>query len=364
MKKISSINEIIYLFNIRKEIKTYRNIELKNIELKNFSEINHPIISVIITLYNQEIYIPKIYSCIINQSITKIEIIFIDDNSKDNSYKIIQKLMKKDKRIIYIKNKFNKGQFYSRNKAVLSSRGKYIQIVDPDDFILNNILFKSYKIVKKYKPDIIQFYHIMGNFSENHLYILNNFSRIIYQPKTNLVFFNNPTRYLWDKLIKKQIFVKSIYFMDEKYRKERFIIHNDEIACFGIFKSADTYCQLEDVGYFYNRNSLNSTTKQNFLPENINGRFQSIFTIMKYYYEKSENNTYEKFFGGYKFFTYRIVRKYTDKIKYLTKGFDFICFVIDIYLKSPFFDPTQKQLLNQIKSKIKTQKLLIYQKNK
>ena len=204
----------------------------------------------------------------------------------------------------------------------------------------------------------------MGNFSENHLYILNNFSRIIYQPKTNLVFFNNPTRYLWDKLIKKQIFVKSIYFMDEKYRKERFIIHNDEIACFGIFKSADTYCQLEDVGYFYNRNSLNSTTKQNFLPENINGRFQSIFTIMKYYYEKSENNTYEKFFGGYKFFTYRIVRKYADKIKYLTKGFDFIFFVIDIYLKSPFFDPTQKQLLNQIKSEIKTQKLLIYQKNK
>ena len=364
MKKISSINEIIYLFNIRKEIKTYRNIELKNIELKNFSEINHPIISVIITLYNQEIYIPKIYSCIINQSITKIEIIFIDDNSKDNSYKIIQKLMKKDKRIIYIKNKFNKGQFYSRNKAVLSSRGKYIQIVDPDDFILNNILFKSYKIVKKYKPDIIQFYHIMGNFSENHLYILNNFSRIIYQPKTNLVFFNNPTRYLWDKLIKKQIFVKSIYFMDEKYRKERFIIHNDEIACFGIFKSADTYCQLEDVGYFYNRNSFNSTTKQNFLPENINGRFHSIFTIMKYYYEKSENNTYEKFFGGYKFFTFRIVRKYADKIKFLTKGFDFIFFVIDIYLKSPFFNQTQKELLNQIKSKIKTQKLLIYKKNK
>ena len=63
------------------------------------------------------------------------------------------------------------------------------------------------------------------------------------------------------------------------------------------------------------------------------------------YYEKSENNTYEKYFGGYKFFTYRIVRKYADKIKYLTKGFDFIFFVIDIYLKSPFFNSTQKKLL-------------------
>ena len=153
-------------------MKTYRNIELKNIELKNFSEINHPIISVIITLYNQEIYIPKIYSCIINQSITKIEIIFIDDNSKDNSYEIIQKLMKKDKRIIYIKNKFNKGQFYSRNKAVLSSKGKYIQIVDPDDFILNNILFKSYKIVKKYKPDIKIFFKILSKILRRSIYFI------------------------------------------------------------------------------------------------------------------------------------------------------------------------------------------------
>ena len=48
--------------------------------------------------------------------------------------------MEKDKRIIYIKNKSNKGQFYSRNKAVLLSHGEYIQIVDPDDFILNDIL--------------------------------------------------------------------------------------------------------------------------------------------------------------------------------------------------------------------------------
>ena len=264
-----------------------------------------------------------------------------------------------DKRIIYIRNKSNKGQFYSRNKAALLSRGKYILILDPDDFLLNNILIKSYKIANKLKLDILQFYHIMGNYSQNHLYILNKNSRPIQQPKTNIIFYNNPTRYLWDKLIKKDIFVKSIYFMPEKYRKERFLIHNDEIACFGVFKMANSYGQIDEVGYFYNRNIPNSTTSKNFLPENLNGRFHCIFSEMKYYYEQSADCPYEKNYGGYKFFTFRIVRKYEDKIPFLTEGFDYIEDVINIYLESPFFDSKQKLLLREFMSKIKKQKLKI-----
>jgi glycosyltransferase involved in cell wall biosynthesis len=43
--------------------------------------------------------------------------------------------MNKDKRIKLLKNKVNRGQFYSRNKAVLSSKGEYVIIVDPDDLL-------------------------------------------------------------------------------------------------------------------------------------------------------------------------------------------------------------------------------------
>ena len=72
--------------------------------------------------------------------------------------------------------------------------------------------------------------------------------------------------------------------MKDSFRKERFIIHNDETACFGIFKTAYSYGHLDEIGYFYNREPANSTTKKNFLPENINGRFHSLFAIMNYYY--------------------------------------------------------------------------------
>jgi glycosyltransferase involved in cell wall biosynthesis len=248
-----------------------------------------PKISLIITVYNQGNYILRMYLCILNQSFTDIEIIFFDDNSNDTSSKIIENLMKNDKRIVYLKNKYNKGQFYSRNKATLFTRSKYILIIDPDDFLLNNILIKSYKIAKKYDLDITQFYHVMGNYSQNHLVVVNQHSKIIYQQEAKNVFFNNPTRYLWDKLIKKSIFIKSIYFMHENYRRERFLIHNDDTACFGLFKMANSYGQIEDVGYFYNTNISNSTTKKNYLPESINGRFnyKLIFLLVSSFVEIS-----------------------------------------------------------------------------
>ncbi len=150
--------------------------------------------------------------------------------------------------------------------------------------------------------------------------------------------------------------------MKEKFRNERFIIHNDETACFGIFKTAYSYGQIKEVGYFYNRDILNSTTKNNFLPENINGRFHSVFAIMDYYYEQSEDNIYEKNKGGYHFFEYRIVRRYENKIELLTKGFKYINSVINKYLNSPFYNYTQKFTLQEFKNRVNLQKSLYIQK--
>ena len=104
-----------------------------------------------------------------------IEIIFVDDASTDNSSQIIHSFIKKDKRIIYIKNKINKGAFYSRNQGILLSKGKYILIHDPDDLLLNNILMKSYEISEYYNLDIIQFYVIRGSYINNKIWKKNKY---------------------------------------------------------------------------------------------------------------------------------------------------------------------------------------------
>ena len=120
-----------------------------------------------ITLYNQKNYIKNVYSSIQKQELKDIEIIFVDDASIDNSSMIIDELMERDKRIIYLKNDINRLAFYSRNKGVLESKGEYILVIDPDDLLVNNILLKAYETAKEFNLDIVQFYMMIGTFNDS-----------------------------------------------------------------------------------------------------------------------------------------------------------------------------------------------------
>ena len=346
-------NEEMDIKSIQNEILYYSKINNISFDAKeeDFYERKNPKISLVITLYNQINYIHKIYFSIQNQSLKDIEIIFVDDDSRDNSSIIIKELMEKDKRIVYIKNPTNKGQFYSRNKGVLFSKGEYIVIIDPDDLLLNDILYKAYETAKSYNLEVVQYYHMIGSYENNTLFPM-NITGILYPPQIKNVFFNSSDRYLWDKLIKRKTFIKFIVSMKEEYKNERFVIHNDELVCFGICNVAESYGVLEQIGYFYNRFNPNSTTKKVYKRSFLHRRFRSMFKIMKYYFEQTENNAFEKTRTGYNFFMLRVVPRNKIRIKYLNYGFNFINEVLDMYLNCSFFNEEQKDNLREFKDKI------------
>ena len=155
---------------IRKEIKKYDNIEISFKNKNDFLYRQNPLISLVITIFNQENKIKSIYDSILNQDLKDIEIMFVDDASTDNSTNIIKYLMKYDNRIVYLKNDINKRAFYSRYKGVKSARGEYILVIDPDDLLLNNILIKSYTTAKKYDLDVVQFYAMIGYYFKPSLW--------------------------------------------------------------------------------------------------------------------------------------------------------------------------------------------------
>ena len=107
---------------------------------KIFKKNLNPKFSIIIPVYNQEKYIKRVLRSIQNQSYKNIEIIFVDDASEDNSVKEIQKYQTKDKRIILIRHKINKGTLVTRNDGASISQGEYITFIDPDDLFYENIL--------------------------------------------------------------------------------------------------------------------------------------------------------------------------------------------------------------------------------
>jgi glycosyltransferase involved in cell wall biosynthesis len=190
--------------------------------------------------------------------------------------------MKKDKRIIYIQNKINKNAFYSRNRGVLFAKGEYILIIDPDDLLLNNILIKCYEMSKYFNLDILQYFSIRGSYEKNMIWFWNKYkSGILYSEKVKNVFFYSISRTLWDKLIKREVFIKGINFMKKEFQKETYFVHSDDTIFWGIINSAKSYGFLEQIGYFYNNDNPVSIIHHYYDPAFINIIFHSLFATLK-----------------------------------------------------------------------------------
>ena len=346
----------LHIKRVKREINSYtKKLTLSYDDKEDFIKRENPKISLVIPVYNKEKFLLPLYKSIQNQSLKDIEIIFVDDNSSDKSVKLIEEFMKEDKRIVLIKHDVNFRTFYSRNEGVRQAKGKYILFIDPDDLILNNILEKSYETAEKNNLDIVQFYFLMGNHKISEL--SNEFkykSGILYQPKLKQIFYYGQTRNLWDKLIKRDILIKSEEFMREEFKNERYEVHDDDALFYGLIKIADSFGFLEQIGYFYNINIPDSTTKTKFNREKINKIFKALFTIMKYYFIQSDDNRKEKFMVGYQFF-FSKVYVYKNYIKYMNEGFELVLDTLNLYLKSNYILNSEKYFLQVFKDNVMNQ---------
>jgi cellulose synthase/poly-beta-1,6-N-acetylglucosamine synthase-like glycosyltransferase len=117
-----------------KKFKIYNRIKFKNI---------NPHFSICISALNMEKYIKKNIISIIKQSFQDLEIIIVDDNSKDNTKKIIKEMQIEDGRITIINHSQNLGVYRSRIESILNAKGKFIILMDPDDLYLNKNLFEE-----------------------------------------------------------------------------------------------------------------------------------------------------------------------------------------------------------------------------
>ena len=345
---------------IKEEIKEFRNIELSFNNKVDFIKREKPLISLVITLYNQENYIKNIYFSIQKQSLKELEIIFVDDDSIDNSKNVINYLMGKDNRIVYLKNNINRKTFYSRNLGILNASGKYILVIDPDDLLVNDILVKAYQTAEQYNLDIVQFYVIRGyNLQEQHLWSKVKYKDGILKGNQEIrkIFYYGISRNLWDKLVKREIYLKSIRFMRKEFYDGDYIANDDDTAFFGLVHIAESYGFLEQIGYFYILKPLNTELRKRKI-NLTNEIFHSICDIMKYFYIQSDDNIIEKRNICFKYFK-KSMNTFWNLIKYITKGFDYIINILNLYWNSTYFDNTQKRIINRFKLKIIQRKKLV-----
>ena len=231
----------------------------------NFNIFKIPKISVIIPVYNSQKSIELSLTSVLNQNMRDFEIILINDNSKDNSLKIINEMKNYDKRIKIINNHKNMGTLYSRCIGVLNSKGKYIFMLDNDDLFLKEDIFETiYNIAEKdnydivefkaftipnYQPDIKDIRHNYFNFHLNNL-ILHQPELSIFPISRNFKIFPNDFS-IWGKCIKKKVYQRSIKALGIK----RYSIFNcwteDVSIIFIIFNLANSYIFVNIYGIFH-----------------------------------------------------------------------------------------------------------------
>ena len=100
-------------------------------------------VSVIVPVYNVEKYLERCLDSLINQTLEDIEIICVNDGSKDNSPKILEEYKNKDNRIV-IFNQENAGLSVARNSGMKIAKGEYIGFVDSDDWVDLDFFEKLY----------------------------------------------------------------------------------------------------------------------------------------------------------------------------------------------------------------------------
>lgn len=218
--------------------------------------------SIVVPIYGVEKYLKKCIDCLVGQTYKNIEIILVDDGSKDNSSVICDEYALRDSRIKVI-HKPNGGVVSARKAGVQVASGEYIFCVDGDDWVALNYIEKFNEIIERYNPEMICCGYIQSNeiiespfacYIEKGYYSKTKLEKDIYpiaiEGENGLMF---PPQ-LWAKAIQKDI------FCDEQLSENDAIKIGEDGA---VIKSIITKCNslyiMEDLLYYYRYNNASVT---------------------------------------------------------------------------------------------------------
>jgi len=350
---ISSIKFVLFYISVHyniNNIKSYYNFCNENTNIiKKFKKSSKIKVSIICPIYNRQKFIKRFLKSVQFQNFKDIEIILVDDKSNDNAISIIEEYKKRDKRIILIKNKKNRGIYNTRNIGLLSSKGKYIIIPDPDDILSQDYIKNCYNYAEKYNYDIIK----VISYKEEPISFNDIFykfdNRPIYQPElSTFAFYDKNELRMSDyvinnKFIKRDKFIKALNSLNSFYSNIYMNRDEDILMNFIIYHKANSFYYLKKIGYYYLKNSK-SIGNNYFKFADLRLKFSFIF--LKCISDYSKNTKYEK-----DMVNYLLGKNYISQLLSISfsENFYFYYDIINILLNCSFIGSDNIYLLKQYK---------------
>lgn len=249
--------------------------------------------SIVVSIYNIEKYISKCVDSIIHQSYKNIEVLLIDDGSKDSSSNICDSYASKDDRIKVI-HKQNAGLGLARNTGLENATGDYILFIDGDDFVDLNLIDTVNKYLTNKEYDIVcydsyDYYNndkIISVDTNNQVREYNDNEILGYVLPHMIYDIENNTRFqycAWNKVYRLELLKQTNF----KFISERQYISEDFYSNLLLYKDVKSFLALPDKLYYYRKNnltSLTSTYRSDRLEKNNYQYFESIKIAKEYKY--------------------------------------------------------------------------------
>lgn len=260
-------------------------------------------VSIIIPVYNVENYLNKCLDSLVNQTLNDIEIVCVDDGSKDSSLEILNRYASMDARVKVFSQK-NQGPAVARNLGIEKATGEYITFVDSDDWVTLDMCEKLYNKAVKTGVDVVLFEHSrVANNVETEDERLKKIKSSI----PNEIFcFDNGNEAKIDDVPVETVgkFYKSS-LISKNNIKFPVNIDNGEDTCFfyTICLKRPSFTIIPEPMYFYRYDRIGNQSKKDYVVE-------SLSKVLKYIEEnsyKSKVENKEKFFY---FFIRRIAKSF------------------------------------------------------
>ncbi|MCS3867092.1 glycosyltransferase involved in cell wall biosynthesis [Chryseobacterium ginsenosidimutans] len=310
-------------------------------------------VSIIVPVYNVENYLAKCLDSLINQTHQHIEILVVNDGSKDNSEQIIQGYAKKYPEKIKPFTKENGGLSDARNFGIDRATGDYIGFVDSDDYVTPTMFAEMVNLAEKHQSKMvicnIQKVDQNGNVTQKLTQIPNMPEKI--DLKKNFSVFADLSYFACNKLFKKELFEgkrfkKGVHFEDIQLIPQllleceiiaqtqnfhyQYLERTDSITKTHTEKGLDILKAVEDVeNYFKNSNySYKNKELKNFQI------FEGVYSFLAYLAFVKNETTFNKMSEKLKLFMKERGIKMKDILGYSRFGKNYL---LSLPLKKKIF---------------------------
>lgn len=202
-----------------------------------------PIVSIIVPVYNAEKTIRKCVESLLCQSFRDIEIICVNDCSKDNSQIILEEYAERDERIRIIKHTENKNAGGARNSGIKAANGQYLCFVDNDDWLAPNAIEMLYNRALESSGDYVVC-DICEYYSNNCQNIVSYCDDSLTKEEIEIQAYLHGFPLL-GALIKRSIFIDNSIYYPEK------LFFEDNAISFCVICSASKIVAVHKPLYFY-----------------------------------------------------------------------------------------------------------------